>query len=157
MSLTCSNRDLRYIQLAGYEATKSIVGYKHGCVAVVSGKIVARGFNNYRTHSKDGLIAHACSCHAEIDVLRKCRKQNITKKITLYVARVTNSNTLDCSQPCVDCYTKMQSFEIKRLIYSDHHGEIVKSDMIDFSSTFTTSGQNAIRQKRVRLLGMSQT
>ena len=49
-------------------------------IAVASGKIVARGCNHYRTYSKDGMIGQSWSCHAEIDVLRKCLKQNITKK-----------------------------------------------------------------------------
>ena len=67
---------MKHMQVAVEEAYKSNVLYKHGCVAVVSGKVVARGYNKYRTFSKDGLINDNCSCHAEIDVLRKCRKKN---------------------------------------------------------------------------------
>mgnify|MGYP003969661047 CR=1 FL=1 len=141
------------MQIAGTEATKSLVAYKHGCVAVVSGKIVAKGFNNYRTYSRDGLINHTCSCHAEIDVLRKCKKRNITKKITLYIARIMRSDpyTLNISMPCTECYRTMKSFNIKRFVYSNRHGEIVNNNMIDFVSTFTSSGQSAISQDRVKL------
>jgi tRNA(Arg) A34 adenosine deaminase TadA len=141
------------MQIAGAEASKSIVAYKHGCVAVVSGKIVAKGFNNYRTYSRDGLINQTCSCHAEIDVLRKCKKRNITKKITLYIARIMQNDpyTLNISRPCKECYHIMKSFNIKRLVYSDRCGQIVNNNMIDFVSTFTSSGQAAISQSRVKL------
>ena len=71
MSECYSNSDARYISLAVQEATKSPISFQLGCIAVVSGKIVARGCNNYRTYSKDGMIGSSCSCHAEIDVLRK--------------------------------------------------------------------------------------
>ena len=72
-----TNNDARFLSKAIEEANKSILRAKIGCVAVVSGKIMARGYNNYRTNSKDGLIKKVCSCHAEIAVLRKCLKQNI--------------------------------------------------------------------------------
>ena len=150
----CSNKDARYMQIAGEEANKSMVAYKHGCVAVASGKIVARGFNNYRTYSRDGLIKHTCSGHAEIYVLRKCKKRNITKKITLYVARVMRSDpyTLNFSRPCKECYETMKEFNIKRLVYSDRNGELINNNMIDFVSTFVSSGQTAIKKQRVKLL-----
>lgn len=150
--MDCSNRDIRYMDIASSEAHKSLVTYKHGCVAVVSGKIVARGFNNYRTYSRDGMINNTCSCHAEISVLRKCIKQNIKKKITLYIARISAANTFSSSQPCIDCYNTMKQFGIKRLIYSDSHGSIIKKDMDSFTSTFMSSGKKAIDHNRVKLL-----
>jgi len=150
--MNCSNRDIRYMDLASNEASKSLVSYKHGCVAVVSGKIVAKGCNNYRTYSRDGMIHNTCSCHAEISVLRKCVKQNVKKKITLYIARVSSANTLSSSQPCVDCYNTMKKFDIKRLIYSNNQGEIIKRDMNTFTSNFISSGKKAIHQNRVKIL-----
>ena len=50
---------------------KSPVLMQHGCIAVVGGKIMATGFNNYRTTSNDGFIGNTCTCHAEVDTLRK--------------------------------------------------------------------------------------
>lgn len=140
------------MNIASSEAHKSLVTYRHGCVAVVSGKIVARGFNNYRTYSRDGMIQNTCSCHAEISVLRKCIKQNIKKKITLYIARISASDTLSASQPCIDCYNTMKQFDIKRIVYSDKQGSIIKKDMNSFSSTFMSSGKKAIDHNRVKLL-----
>ena len=110
MSECYSNSDARYISLAVQEAIKSPISFQLGCIAVVSGKIVARGCNNYRTYSKDGMIGSSCSCHAEIDVLRKCLKQKITKKINMYVVRISHTGEMMCSTPCIDCFIKMKDF-----------------------------------------------
>ena len=62
--------DQTYIIQAAYEATKSNLLSRHGCVAVVNGKILGRGYNSSRTQSCDGFICNTCSCHAEIAALR---------------------------------------------------------------------------------------
>lgn len=155
MTELCSNKDIRYMDIAGHEASKSIVTYKHGCVAVVSGKIVARGCNSYRTYSNDGMISKTCTCHAEIEVLRQCKKLNITKKITLYIARLTKTHNLVCSSPCMNCYDKMKKFGIKRVIYSDSGGILKKTTMSEFKATFNSSGQKAIDTESVQFLNYS--
>ena len=80
----CSVQDERYANLALSEADKSTMKHhKHGCIAVVGGSVIARGCNTYRSQSSDGFLNGSCSCHAEIDVLRKLsriipkRKQQI--------------------------------------------------------------------------------
>ncbi len=145
-----SNSDSRYMDAAIAEAQKSELAYRLGCVAVASGKVVAKGYNNYRTYSKDGLIDGVCSCHAEIDVLRKCLKQNITKKITLYITRLSNRNELLCSAPCIDCFLKMRDFNIRSIAYVNHDGEITKKNFLDFQTCHRTSGYRAIKTKRVK-------
>ena len=65
-----SNTDYKYLTLAASEAQKSSMTMRHGSIAVIAGKIVGRGYNNYRTNSKDGFINHSCSCHAEVHCLR---------------------------------------------------------------------------------------
>ena len=66
-----TNTDERYLSMAAYISKKSPVLMQHGCVAVVGGKVMATGFNNYRTRSNDGFIENTCTCHAEVDALRK--------------------------------------------------------------------------------------
>ena len=66
-----TNNDERYLSIAADYSKRSPVLMQHGCVAVVSGKVMATGFNNYRTRSNDGFIGNSCTCHAEVDVLRK--------------------------------------------------------------------------------------
>ena len=66
-----STQTQRFINEALEEANKSTVLMKHGCVAVINGKIRARGYNSTnRTSSKDNFIKNTCSCHAEMACLR---------------------------------------------------------------------------------------
>ena len=65
-----SNTDIRFISQATSQAMKSPVLMRHGAVAVVNGKVVGRGYNHYRTNSKDDFIQNTCTCHAEIACLR---------------------------------------------------------------------------------------
>tara|TARA_Y100000389_G_C17427498_1_gene500465 strand:+ start:666 stop:935 length:270 start_codon:yes stop_codon:yes gene_type:complete len=65
-----SSQDMRFISVATSQAMKSPVLMRHGSVAVAGGKILGRGFNNYRTTSKDNFIINTCTCHAEIACLR---------------------------------------------------------------------------------------
>tara|TARA_B100000482_G_scaffold146196_1_gene108417 strand:- start:124 stop:390 length:267 start_codon:yes stop_codon:yes gene_type:complete len=65
-----SNNDMRYIMYAADEAAKSPVLMRHGSVAVANGKIMGRGYNHYRSYSKDMFINNSCTCHAEIACLR---------------------------------------------------------------------------------------
>jgi|TARA_B110000967_G_C18893165_1_gene568763 tRNA(Arg) A34 adenosine deaminase TadA len=132
---------MRFVNMAATEAQKSPVLYKHGCVAVVSGKVVARGHNNYRTSSKDGLIGNNCSCHAEIDVLRKCMKLQITKKLNIYVVRVNNLGKFAMSLPCLECYESMKNFSVKNVVYSDYNNQLLKQSMRLFKTSYQTYGQ----------------
>ncbi len=149
---SCSTTDYRLASVALNESDKSPLNYRIGCIACASGKIVARGYNHYRTYSKDGLIGNTCSCHAEIDVLRKCLKQKITKKITLYIMRTSSSGDIACSAPCIDCFLKMKEFNIKGIVYIGHDGQMTKRNMDTFQTTHISSGKRAIFEKRVKCI-----
>jgi deoxycytidylate deaminase len=79
-----SNSDHSFINYAFNEALKSPVLMRHGAVAVVNRKIMGRGYNHYRSHSKDNFIVNSCTCHAEIASLRNmfhtCSKQSSSLK-----------------------------------------------------------------------------
>ena len=153
--MKCSNSDYRYMSIAADEAHKSSVLYRHGCLAVVSGKIMARGHNHYRSYSKDGLIKHACTCHAEIDVLRKCKRRNIRGKMTFYLARISESNGgYSNSFPCCQCLEEMKNFDVKTIVYSFKNGEIIKENVEDIETGFKSSGQiicEEIDEKPIKL------
>ena len=143
--------DHKYANIASQEAHKSKMTMHHGCIAVKGGKIIARGHNNYRTYSNDGMIK-GCSCHAEIDVLRKCLKLGIINKINLYIVRVSPLNTFSDSTPCKECYTTMKTlFTIKYIVYTTTSG-LIKKNFKDFISIHDTSGTKAIVEKRVKVL-----
>jgi deoxycytidylate deaminase len=144
--------DEKFANAASQEAKKSNMQMQHGCVAVRSGKMIAKGCNSYRTYSKDGMMSGCCSCHAEIDVLRKCMKQSIFNRINIYIVRVSNKNKYMDSTPCVSCYHKMKNlFSIKYIIYSTRNG-LIKKNFVDFVGSHITSGKKAIMDNRVKLL-----
>ena len=154
--LTCSNSDERFADAAAREAVKSPAQFRHGCVAVVSGKIMARGYNNYQTYSKDGLIGSACSCHAEINVLRKCLRRNILGKINLYIVRISNTtNDMVNSAPCCQCVKVMRRFNIKTITYSEDDNKLVKTNLKNYKKVHVSSGTRAIIENRVSLFNKS--
>ena len=65
-----SSTDQIFLIRAAHESMKSILPSRHGCVAVINGKIYGRGHNSDRTQSYDRFICNTCSCHAEIAALR---------------------------------------------------------------------------------------
>lgn len=72
MSETISRKDIEFISVAVNEGMKSTVLMRHGCVAVMNGKIIGKGYNNYRNRTYDGFVnnENQCTCHAEMAALR---------------------------------------------------------------------------------------
>ena len=60
----------RFLNIAVEEANSSSQYMKHGCVAVMNGKIIGRGHNYSRINSSDGFLRCNCSLHAEINAIR---------------------------------------------------------------------------------------
>ena len=162
-----SNRDLRFMQMAHAEAYKSPINMQHGCVAVMNGKVIARGYNSDRCHSKDGLLKRAWCCHAEIDVLRKLFRvlhilhvsrldgprhvSPLSKlsKVTLYVARAsyTDDRLPKSSGPCNNCVTMLRSMHIKNVAFVTSDNRFVKCSPRDYTIAHITSGHRyAIRR-----------
>ena len=103
-------------------AEKSVVIYRHGCIATYGGKIIASGYNTSKYDK------NTCTCHAEINVLNTlynnyCRKQKkekilkIFKKTTLYISRLTQGGFSDDSAPCIDCLHVIKTYNIKKIIF----------------------------------------
>ena len=70
MSTVISNQDINFLYYAFQQAKMSPVLMQHGAVVTINGKIIGRGFNNYRTYSSDNFIKDTCTCHAEVAALR---------------------------------------------------------------------------------------
>ena len=68
-----SVKDRKFAALAAEEAINSPVMMRIGCVAVLNGKPIARGFNHYRSHSRDKIITNTFTCHAECHVLHQLK------------------------------------------------------------------------------------
>lgn len=108
------------------EAEKSNLLFKHGCVATYGGKIIASGCNTHKSYSNDCFIKDQCSCHAEINVLRKIynnykhkdrKLKKVMKNTTLYVSRCSSQGKSTNSAPCMKCLKTIKSFNIKKIIF----------------------------------------
>ena len=82
MTTMVSRADENIMRFACLEATNSPCLHKHGCVATVNGKIIAKGHNNYRTWSNDQFCSQGCSCHAELHTLRGVWQRFCRQKVS---------------------------------------------------------------------------
>jgi tRNA(Arg) A34 adenosine deaminase TadA len=147
--MDCTVTDEKWASRAINEAKKSHLLMKHGCLATSGGKLIAAGCNTYQTYSKDGFIKNSCSCHAEINVLRKLLKLNyIDSKINLYIVRISNDNEFRDSCPCNECLQIIKLFNIKYLIYSTKCG-LKKCKASELNTSYLSSGQKAILENRI--------
>ena len=145
VSITPSNRDQRFIEMAAHQARRSACLMQHGCVAVKNGRIIGRGYNNYRTCSSDGFIQNCMTCHAEISALREVNKLNKDfKKVSLYIVRVDHNNCLKSSAPCVDCMKQIIRLKIKRIIYSNDDGKLIVQNPETYNTQHTTTGRRVL-------------
>ena len=154
-----TSKDERFATIALNEANKSQMKYhKHGCVAVVGGHIIEKGFNSERCQSNDGFLQDTCSCHAEVDVMRKLDKRFNKKqynlsgrnmkacgRINLYVVRLgNNGKQFKESAPCSNCSTIMKSLNIKYIIWSNSEGSLTKCRARDYTTNHISQGYKFI-------------
>ena len=162
------------MQMAYESALKSPIKIRHGCVAVMNGKVVAQGFNHERCFSSDGLITRTWCCHAEIDAVRKTcyaltgtkwltelntgnRIEKILSKVTLYVARASGNNN-DCSDydyeydskssgPCDNCIATLRTLGIKQVAFISKSSGFIKCKPSEYTDCHVTAGERSIIKK----------
>lgn len=91
--------------------------------AIVRKRILAFGFNNYKTHPLQKQYARnpASLClHAEIDAIARLGHQ--AKGADLYVARVLKNGTPAMAKPCQGCVRAIAAFGIRNVYYTTHNG-----------------------------------
>jgi len=71
-----TRNDEQHASMACLQAHHSPCLQQHGCIAVSNGKIIGRGFNNYRIRSHDPFKCPGSSCHAEMDALRQVYREH---------------------------------------------------------------------------------
>ena len=160
---TCNMRDEKFASVALTAAQNSNMKYhQHGCVAVICGSIVARGWNTYGSQPNDEYCDNTCSCHAEIDVMRKLEKILLKKEVSLSKRNIRNCflgrisiyvvrkdkycNKYKDSAPCARCTRFMKSLNIKNLIYSNAEGTLTKCRVRDYETTYISQGGHYIEQ-----------
>jgi tRNA(Arg) A34 adenosine deaminase TadA len=159
-----SSSDFKFLEAARCESFRSPVSMKHGCVAVVNGRIMATGHNNYRTSSKDGFICNSCTCHAEMDALRNMNKRtgkrgknlqhsmndtslvSLFKKTTLYIARAGNNGEFRDSGPCAACLSIIKTLNLKKIVYSCSENTLVVCKPSEYTPVHHTFGRKHIEK-----------
>jgi len=145
-----SNKDHRFASIALEEASKSTLLMQHGCIAVLNGKVIAKGCNNIRSHSKDGLLhfRKCCSAHAEIHVLHKLcineLSRKIVQKLVLYIVRRSRSGDMAESAPCFHCTLRMKKLNIKAIVFSNSDGELEKRRINEYDTDKLTYGAKRV-------------
>jgi deoxycytidylate deaminase len=122
-----SKKDEQYMALASHYATLSDMRSRHGSVIVLHGSIIAWGYNHERNYSRDKIIGHPISCHAEMSALRDAIKKlkldpvkdrATFKRMHFYIARRSAEDGYVESKPCSQCYSKLKEMGVKRIMYS---------------------------------------
>ena len=122
MTMDCTFNDEKFANVAMEEANKSDLLSQHGCVAVINGKVMARGHNSSRCYSGDGFLRKTCSCHAEVDVLRKLfhmfkpemYENNNSRSRSPKRKRRTKSRRSDSSSSVFNLYDERSCFLSKK-------------------------------------------
>jgi len=122
-----SKQDEKYMALASHYASLSNMRTHHGSVIVLHGSVIGTGFNHTRNYSRDHLIEHPISCHAEISALRTVVKRlkldplkdrSTFKKMRVYIARRSAEDEYIESKPCTQCFDTLTELGVKHIMYS---------------------------------------
>jgi tRNA(Arg) A34 adenosine deaminase TadA len=92
--------------------------YRLGAVVLKDGKIVSKGCNRIAVYS-DLCLRGYFSTHAECLALRRSKKGD-----TLIVVRILRDGSLACARPCDKCFKTAKHKGIRKIIYSDHNGQM---------------------------------
>lgn len=116
---TLSRKEKSFLNLAKNLAMSSKCRMKHGAVVVSGGSIISLGINSMKNNP--AFISehhiHDASVHAEVDALRKIKKN--LKGATIYVARVNRQGYPMISRPCDRCYEAIVDAGITKIVYTD--------------------------------------
>ena len=112
-----SNRDRRLIETALSLAEQSPCKQRHGAIVVKGGRILGKGFNEYRNEPQDWMPVENVSIHAEIAAMSGIAPDKL-KGATVYVARRGRCNVHACSRPCPRCYDALVKAGVKKIIYT---------------------------------------
>ena len=125
-------------------------GYVHYSGIYKNGKPLFVGSNTLRNTYNGECMCY--STHAEMDVLHKVLKgytQQPFKDVinlknhVIAVIRFGKDGSLRNSRPCTHCLNTMVKYNIKKIIYSTEHGEIVTEKPMCMKQTHVSSGWNA--------------
>jgi len=110
------DRQQYFLERAAQIALKSGMGQKHGCIIANQDGIISIGYNHSTMH-----MYHLFSMHAEVDALRKIKKNVDLSNAELYVVRIgpaSLGHPLKMSKPCAACSEAIKKRGIGKVYYS---------------------------------------
>jgi deoxycytidylate deaminase len=105
-----------------------------GCIAVYKGKIIAKGYNQSKTHpmqmkyNRYREMNYTCKnmlakVHAEVKVLSQIKNMDIDfKKVKLFIYRARVDRPYSISRPCQACMKAIIDLGIKDIYYTTDNG-----------------------------------
>lgn len=109
-----------FLNKAAQIASNSNMAQRHGCVIIdENNEILSTGYNHTTTY-----MSHKWSIHAEIDAIRKIKKNTDFSNTELYVVRIgtdRSGNPLKMSKPCDDCTRQILKSGIGKIYYTWSH------------------------------------
>jgi len=113
-----NERQNYFLHKAAQLAFRSNLNHRHGCVVVNSqtNEIISTGYNHTSEH-----LFHSFSMHAEIDALRKIKRNMDLSNAEMYVVRIgpeSLGNPLKLSKPCEGCAKQILKVNLGRVYYS---------------------------------------
>ena len=92
--------------------------------ALFSGpRLLSLGFNQHKSHPRSNCFTR----HAEFNsLIGNKRTRQDYRNLTLYVARLTRTDKISLSRPCVACQKVIKDAGIKNVFYTDYTGELEK-------------------------------
>lgn len=112
----------KYIELAKQISTTVNRKRAHVSFIVKKNKIISIGTNAWKTHPKAVEYGYMLPyLHSELDAFRKLKHQE--KNLTLINFRLTKTEVLGMSKPCIYCMPWCSTV-FDKIIYSDENGKI---------------------------------
>lgn len=122
------SRVQRMVQRLRKVAAKSSCDYKLGSLITNGGRILSEGFNRYRkTCSLGRSYGETESIHAEIDALRKMKREDVAG-MTLYVARFMKNGSFARSKPCSGCNRAIRELGIRKVVYTHSEYPFIREE-----------------------------
>lgn len=93
---------------------------------------------SYGVNKMANCVDNKPGIHAEHDAIRKLcplKRKKRLENINMLVIRVSSTNKLQSSKPCVNCINTMKTlppklgYKIQNVYYSDSNGKIVKTNL----------------------------
>lgn len=111
-----NERQFIFFKKAAQHAYRSNLTQRHGCVVVLNDEIISTGFNHTYVH-----LYHKFSLHAEVDALRKIKRNVDLSNAELYVVRIgpeSKGSPLRMSKPCDGCEKIIFKSKVGKVYYS---------------------------------------